>query len=1807
VTTEVFQSSGLMAPGSPQASPDGFPAGTVCPGAVYPAATAPPPRTLWQVLEATAEAFPHAAAIDDGTSVLDYAGLLERVRQAGDGLSSVGIGAGDRVGIRVSSGAAELYVSILAVLSVGAAYVPVDVDDPDHRAELVWSAAGVCAVITGSGLTRRNAGLAGAAARPPAPQDDAWIIFTSGTTGTPKGVAVTHRSAAAFVDAEARLFLRDDPLGPGDRVMAGLSVAFDASCEEMWLAWRHGACLVPAHRSIVKTGPELAPWLVERRISVVSTVPTLASQWPAESLGGVRLLILGGEACPGGLADRLTTQGTLPAQGREVWNTYGPTEAAVVSCAARLSAGEPVRIGLPLDGWQLAVVSHADGQPVAWGEVGELIIGGTGVARYLDPDKDAVGFRPVEALGWERAYHTGDLVRADPEGLIFVGRADAQVKIIGGSAPWRTGQVPDQPAYPRARATGSQPATGQPLAGLLLDPGGPAEASVLASADTEGIRWRPGERLEDLFEERCDQLRRTNRDSDLIVDGPSGRMSYRELDARANQLARFLVARQGVRPGDRVALLFDEAVDGYLGMLAVLKAHAAYVPLDPGFPPDRLAYITSDSGARTVLSHSRLARLVPGGTRAVFLDEAAEQVAAEGDGRLGLDETGEQAGDLCYVIYTSGTTGRPKGVAVSHASICNFVRVAAATYGITDTDRVYQGLTMAFDFAIEETWVPWLSGATLVPKPRGASLLGRELAEFLTGQHVTALVCVPTLLATLDDDLPGLRFLLVSGESCPQELVERWDRPGRRFLNVYGPTEATVSATWTQLRSGAPVTIGVPLPTYSVVILDPDEDRVLPAGQAGEIGIGGIGLANGYLNLPDRTAAAFVPDFAGLPDNPSGRIYRTGDLGRINADGEVEHHGRIDSQVKIRGYRIELAEIESVLAQADQVMQTVVTTYEPAPGVTELAAYYRPRRDGRGADVGRLYAHLRERLPSYMVPAYIQEIAEIPVTPSGKVDRKSLPPPAGPRWQAGGGGHAEAEGVTEALLAGTLAVALGLDRVSAEADFFDELGANSLLMARFIAALPDGTPVSMRDVYEHRTVRRLATATGGGALTSDMPATPESLALGPPAGTRRFRLCGTLQVLTFLGLTGLTALVLNAGAGWVLAGHGAADVAARVVAFGVVLQVVLAALPIAAKWLLIGRWRPGRITIWSLGYVRFWFVKSLLQASPLALLSRGTALYNLYLRALGAKVGRGAVIFTSHVPVCTDLLTIGPHTVVRKKCYLNGYRARGGVIEIAPVTLGAGVFVGEQTVLDIGTAMENRTQLGHSSSLHAGQTIPAGECWHGSPARRADADCDYRGGLDAVCGTARRARYAAVRLALLLFVAGPIEAATGILLWTRPTPVLAAFPEPDWIGGAETLYCALVVTGLLVIATIPRLLTRLLTPGRVYPLYGFHYSVQRLISALSNNALYNNMFGDSAAITSYLRLIGYRLGHVEQTGSNFGTEVHHEVPTLTEIGRGTMVSDGLSIINADFSDTAFRVRPVVIGPRNYLGNGIAWPAGARVGANCLIATMAMVPISGPVREGVGLLGSPCFEIPRTVDRDRQFTEFNVERRRRRRIAAKTRHNAVTLALYQAMLLVLIAGVMAIALLPIGDSGWQGWAGTTGSIIADGVIMLALTTLAEHAVLGFRPLRPRFCSVYAKEYWQQERYWKVAWGMVLHAFDGTPVKPLLWRLLGVRMGRRVFDDGCSIVERSLTTVGDEVTLNMGTTIQGHSLEDGAFKSDRIKVGAGCTLGTGAFVHYAVIMGAGSLVEAESFVMKGSSIPAGARWLGNPATAAPTGRE
>ena len=1366
------------------------------------------------------------------------------------------------------------------------------------------------------------------------------------------------------------------------------------------------------------------------------------------------------------------------------------------------------------------------------------------------------------------------------------------------------------------------------------------DGRVLAAAGYEdGARWREGDRLEHVFEARCDELRDQGHADHLAVDTGDVTLTYADLDARANRLARFLV-RHGVRPGDRIGLLFDEAVDSYAGMLAVLKAHAAYVPLDAAFPGDRLAFIAADAGLRLVLTHSRLAHQaesLAAATEVLPVDQARAQIAAEPAERLGADEAGAAADDLCYVIYTSGTTGRPKGVAITHASICNFVRVAAEVYGMTGEDRVYQGMTIAFDFSVEEIWVPWAAGATLVPKA-GPHLLGPELDAFLRDRQISALCCVPTLLATLADEHPQLRFLLVSGESCPQDLISRWHRPGRRFLNVYGPTEATVTATWTLLDPDRPVTIGGPLPTYFVVILDPDTSRALPPGQMGEIGLAGIGLARGYLNRPELTDHAFIPDFLPIPGNPDGRIYRTGDLGQINAGGEVEHHGRIDTQVKIRGYRVELAEIESVLLAVPGIAQAAVEAYRPDPDVVELAAYYSPARDIPPPDADQIYAHLRGRLPSYMVPAYLEQLAVLPMLPSGKTDRKSLPPPRGARRLAGDGPYVAPAAGTEQDLAELLASVLHLERVSADSHFFDDLGADSLLMARFNAAIRDRgdlPAVSMKDVYLHPTIHRLAAAL---PATSPAPGPVEGPAQpaggqaqnpvwagehearpterdAPPAGRFQYLLCGALQLLVFAGYAALAALWLNVGFGWVAAGHGVPAIYARLVVFGGGGLLAMGLAPIILKWALIGRWKPQRIRVWSLAYVRFWLVKTLVVANPLARLCVGTPLYNLYLRALGAKIGRGAVIFTPHVPVCTDLLRIGPGAVIRKDSYLNGYRAQSGVIETGTITIGAGAYAGEQTFLDIGTTLGDAAQLGHASSLHTSQAVPAGQVWHGTPAQPAGPGDNYQTVPPARCGTLRRAATPTARLLLAAAVVAPLGAAAAALILSRPGIIThlitgGAGPATSWAYAQDAAVISaavvfgLTLTGLLIVTTVPRLLAAALQPGKVYPLYGIHFALQRTVSRLTNIRFFSYLFGDSSAIVYYLRAIGYKLAPVEQTGSNFGLDARHEMPALTAVGTGTMVSDGLFVINAEFSATSFRVQPATIGKRNFLGSNIAYPAGARTGDNCLIATKAMVPISGPVREGVGLLGSPCFEIPRTVQRDHRFDHLATGPERQRRLAAKNRYNAATIGWYLLVRWVYVFALVLSSLLFAGAGGHANAAQITATIVFGLAFTVAYFALVERAVTGFRRLRPKYCSVYQRAFWAHERFWKVPATAYLHRmFNGTPWKNLIWRLLGVQIGRQVFDDGCYIVERTLTRVGSYCTLNAASVLQGHSLEDGTFKSGPITIGNRCTLGTGAFVHYDVTIDDDAVLDTDSFLMKGEHIPPHARWRGNPAASTP----
>ncbi|HEY2762916.1 MAG TPA: Pls/PosA family non-ribosomal peptide synthetase, partial [Pseudonocardiaceae bacterium] len=582
------------------------------------------------------------------------------------------------------------------------------------------------------------------------------------------------------------------------------------------------------------------------------------------------------------------------------------------------------------------------------------------------------------------------------------------------------------------------------------------------------------------------------------------------------------------------------------------------------------------------------------------------------------------------------------------------------------------------------------------------------------------------------------------------------------------------------------------------------------------------------------------------------------------------------------------------------------------------------------------------------------------------------------------------------------------------------------------------------------------------------------------------------------------------------------------------------------------------------------------------------------------------------VPVATDLISIGDGTLIRRDCFFTGYRAVAGVLQLGPVTLGRDVVVGEHTVLDVGATMGDGAQLGHTSALQAGQTVPAGEHWHGNPAE--PTQVDYRRVAPARCGIMRKIGYSLAQLLGAVVLGMVVLGVAGMLLNDIPALVDALSPgqgsltDPtfytDVLAGSSVLFFGAVVVGLVVMVTVPRLLGRFVTPGTVYPLYGVPYALQQTITWLSNSRFFMLLLGDSSFVVHYVRRLGYDLGRVLQTGSNFGTDLRHDSPHLCTVGTGTMVADGLSIMNADFSATSFRVSHVTIGARNFLGNNIAFPSGAKVGENCLLGTKVMVPVDGPVRENVGLLGSPPFEIPRSVRRDLGSDGASAawidEDERHRRLPAKNRFNAVTLITvlvlrwFQFVLTTLLPAACAVL-----DSH-TGPAVVMAEVVAVVVVNIGYAVLLERAVLGFGRLTPKFCSIYDRYFWGHERLWKVLVNVPL--LNGTPFKNLIWRLAGVRIGRRVFDDGCGIPEKTLVTIGDDVVLNAGSVIQCHSLEDGYFKSGRSSVGDGAVLGVKAFVHYGVSMGEGSVLDADSFLMKGEEIPPNAHWRGNPATQA-----
>ncbi|MEO3776708.1 amino acid adenylation domain-containing protein [Micromonospora sp. B11E3] len=579
-----------------------------------------------------------------------------------------------------------------------------------------------------------------------------------------------------------------------------------------------------------------------------------------------------------------------------------------------------------------------------------------------------------------------------------------------------------------------------------------------------GARTNDTPQLEYLHESFEAQARRTPDSIALVYE--EEQLTYAELNGRANQLAHWL-QKQGVGPEVLVGLCMERSAEVLVGLLGVLKAGGGYVPMDPGYPPERLSFLIEDAGLKLILTQSHLEERLPAeGVPTLSLDTEWSSVAQES---REAPRTGLTPENLAYIIYTSGSTGQPKGVMVAHRGINHIVPWQREQDCFARRQHVLQVASYSFDFSVWEIIMPLLKGGTLYIPRRGLHMIGSDLYDVVVERAIENLNFTPAALATLPKaDLPHLRTLVVGGEAYSAELVRTW-APGRTFFNVYGPTETTVIVTGARIDENLDVLhMGRPIPNVEAYVLDRYLQPV-PIGVPGELYLGGVGVARGYLNRPELTSEMFVANPFG---EPGSRLYKSGDLVRYLPDGNIEYLGRIDQQVKIRGFRIELGEIESALVEHPQVESATVLVHEEA-NTKRLIAYVGSPEKLSPED---LQTFLNERLPSFMVPTVFVRLDQLPLNSSGKIDRRAL---AAIPWEqhavARIGEYTAPRNLVEQQLAEIWGAVLGAaDRVSVHDNFF-ALGGDSILSLQVIfRAKQAGLHVNVKQLFQYQTIAELS-------------------------------------------------------------------------------------------------------------------------------------------------------------------------------------------------------------------------------------------------------------------------------------------------------------------------------------------------------------------------------------------------------------------------------------------------------------------------------------------------------------------------------------------------------------------------------------------------------------------------------------------------------------------------------------------------------------------------------------------------------------
>jgi non-ribosomal peptide synthetase-like protein len=1284
-------------------------------------------------------------------------------------------------------------------------------------------------------------------------------------------------------------------------------------------------------------------------------------------------------------------------------------------------------------------------------------------------------------------------------------------------------------------------------------------------------------------------------------------LTYGEVEAKSNQLAHYL-RRHGVVSGARVGLLIPRSPELYIAILAILKAGAAYIPLDPEYPADRIDYILADCSVRVILTTKDLAQEKAVAVADVIcVDLQDGEIGLESTARLDRDFIGVTDSDLSYVIYTSGSTGRPKGVEIEHRSSNNYIRVVnESVYHIQPSDRVYQGFSIAFDASVEEVWCTFAAGATLVVGSLEQTRSGADLARVLTQQQVTVLSCVPTLLAMMEMEVPTIRLLILGGEQCPQELVSRWCNPQRRVLNTYGPTEATVVSTYQECQPDRVITIGKPLPTYYVYILDADL-QLCPTGVEGEIHIGGICLARGYVGRPDLTAEKFISlgenkPLEIIPD----RLYKTGDLGSWNSDGEIQFLGRIDGQVKLRGFRIELSEIESIIMQCAGVSGAVVAVKKVAQ-IERLIGYVVSKQNPAELDIGAIFDVLRSRLPAYMVPTSLEVLMSLPTLPSGKVDRKSLPEPQniGINFQSNNGREPTNE--IESKIAFIWSEILGINDISIDADFFQDLGGHSLLAAIVISKLrenPQFQDLAVLDIYQHPTVAKLAAEFTNRQQNRDerIPLNLERRPISKPPRVSGY-LWTSLGIYLLYFIYSIPIVFPYFIFDTLQDNNFDRYIALAISGIGLLsVHPSLLLISIALKWLVIGKYKSGSYPLWGSYYWRFWFMQQVHKLVSTEYLA-GSPLLNTYYRLLGAKVDRNVYLGGIEL-VAADLVTIGANTSINDGASLVGYEIIDGRLEIGRITIGRNCFVGSNTMLGLNTQLADRSRIGDLSYLGNGLTVSAGETWIGSPAKLDLTVSQIEDGLTPVpkCGNLLKLGYLIGSIAIWLVPF--ISAIPGFLLWQELLKELEIYELI--IPAAFLGSCSFIGMFCLQVVIYKWILLGKVKPGS-YPIYSSFglrkWWIDRLMSMSLEMmpTLYSTLY-----LLPWLRMLGAKIG--ARTEISTATNI---TPDLLSIGAESFIADTVSLGAVKVDRGWMELAPTRIGSQTFVGNGALVPAHSTIADNSLIGCFSIPPVSDkPMQPDTAWLGSPAIYIPHreVIDSYEQARTYKPPRHLYAiRLAIEFLRVTLPGSIHFIVLFGLEVGLTVIA---DANSSWK-W----DLVIWAGVFLwfpccyFLFTALATFFVIGLKWLvigsyRTGTIPLWSSFIWRTELITGLYEAIVVPGFLffllGTPFAPMLLRLLGMKIGRNVYIETTDFTEFDLITIEDNVILDRDSTLQTHLFEDRVMKLGKLHLYPRAQVGSWGMILYDTVLAADVLIKPMSLVMKGEKLPHTTTWQGIPVT-------